>query len=62
MLTLANLITSLFFFLASAANVANDGKHPLLEFAMRYFREGKEKFDMPEDNQNGSLSKGKSNL
>ena len=38
---------------ASAANVANDGKHPLLEFAMRYFREGKEKFD--EENPNGSL-------
>ena len=32
---------------ASAANVANDGKHPLLEFAMRYFREGREKFDLP---------------
>ena len=30
---------------ASAANVANDGKHPLLEFAMRFFREGQEKFD-----------------
>ena len=41
---------------ASAANVANDGKHPLLEFAMRYFREGREKFDLPEEsNQNGSL-------
>ena len=40
---------------ASAANVANDGKHPLLEFAMRYFREGRDKFDLPEDNQNGSL-------
>merc|ERR1719242_1542733 len=26
---------------ASAANVTNDGKHPLLEFAMKYFREGK---------------------
>ena len=23
----------------SAAKVSNDGKHPLLEFAMRYFRE-----------------------
>merc|ERR1711899_245776 len=42
---------------ASTANVANDGKHPLLEFAMRYFREGKEKFDMPEDNQNGKKKK-----
>ena len=38
----------------SAANVANDGKHPLLEFAMRYFREGQEKFDQ-EDQHNGSL-------
>jgi len=27
---------------ASAANVANDGKHPLLEFAMRFFREGRD--------------------
>ena len=42
---------------ASAANVANDGKHPLLEFAMRYFREGREKFDLPEENnQNGGKS------
>merc|ERR1719394_1180038 len=24
---------------ASAANVTNDGKHPLLEFALRYFRD-----------------------
>ena len=39
---------------ASAANVANDGKHPLLEFAMRYFREGPEKFEQ-EDQHNGSL-------
>ena len=23
------------------ANVTNDGKHPLLEFAMKFFREGK---------------------
>ncbi len=30
---------------ASAANVANDGKNPLLEFAMRYFRDGKDKFE-----------------
>jgi myosin-15 len=45
---------------ASAANVANDGKHPLLEFAMRYFREGKDKFEhVMSDNENGSLGKKK---
>ena len=48
---------------ASAANVANDGKNPLLEFAMRYFRDGKEKFDQvlsdPEGGQNGSLKHNK---
>ena len=40
---------------ASAANVANDGKHPLLEFAMRFFREGQEKFDNLEMADQGSL-------
>ena len=38
----------------SAANVANNGKHLLLEFDMRYFREGQEKFDQ-EDQHNESL-------
>ena len=31
---------NIIFFLFTA-NVTNDGKHPLLEFAMKYFREGK---------------------
>ena len=29
------------YFFLFTANVTNDGKHPLLEFAMKYFREGK---------------------
>ena len=32
---------------AFAANVANNEKHHLLEFAMRYFGEGRKKFDFP---------------
>merc|ERR1711976_477831 len=40
---------------ASAANVTNDGKHPLLEFAMKFFREGQEKFDNLEMADQGSL-------
>lgn len=44
---------------ASAANVANDGKHPLLEFAMRYFREGRDKFESLDNDPNGSLGKDK---
>ena len=33
-------ISFVYLFLFTA-NVTNDGKHPLLEFAMKYFREGK---------------------
>ena len=46
---------------ASAANVANDGKHPLLEFAMRYFREGKFEGLTSDDGHpnNGSLKENK---
>lgn len=43
---------------ASAANVNNDGKHPLLEFAMHFFREGKDKFEgmlHSPDDEGGSL-------
>ena len=32
---------------AIAANIANDKKHLILEFAMTNFREGRKKFDFP---------------
>ena len=44
---------------ASAANVTNDGKHPLLEFALRYFRDVQLLMEGASSSEGGGGKKGK---
>ena len=46
---------------ASAANVTNDGKHPLLEFALRYFRDVQLLMEGASSSEGGGGKKGKKN-
>jgi myosin-15 len=46
---------------ASAANVTNDGKHPLLEFALRYFRDVQLLMEGASSSEGGGGKKGQKN-